>query len=451
MTTTAATDAVPHLLQRSHERIEKVYRKVTLRLMTFIFVAWVLNYLDRVNISFAQVYLKHDLGMSDAAYGLGVSLFFIGYIALEIPSTLYLQKIGARLTITRIMVLWGLISASMAFMTTPTEFYIARALLGAAEAGFWPGIILYLTYWYPGARRARITSRFLLAIAAAGIIGGPLSGWILTHFVDVMGMKNWQWMFILEGLPAAVMGVMAYFYLVDKPEQAKWLDDEEKSIILDALAADRAGKKPVTDKRHAVLAALKDPRVYVLAAGWATVPLCGTILNYWTPTIIRNTGIQDVLHVGLLSTVPYIVGAIAMILIARSSDIRLERRKHFFFSIAFGALGACLLPHVVDSAIISITCLAMIAVSYFGAAAIIWSIPPAYLNDESAAGGISAISSLGQIGAFCAPIGLGWINTVTGSLAIGLTIIGALVLAGGMAVLIAVPANALSEKPLTDE
>lgn len=161
MTTTAATDAVPHLLQRSHERIEKVYRKVTLRLMTFIFVAWVLNYLDRVNISFAQVYLKHDLGMSDAAYGLGVSLFFIGYIALEIPSTLYLQKIGARLTITRIMVLWGLISASMAFMTTPTEFYIARALLGAAEAGFWPGIILYLTYWYPGARRARITSRFL--------------------------------------------------------------------------------------------------------------------------------------------------------------------------------------------------------------------------------------------------------------------------------------------------
>lgn len=451
MTRTLTTDAVPPSILQSSEFIEKTYRKVTLRLMTFIFVAWVLNYLDRVNISFAQVYLKHDLGMSDAAYGLGVSLFFIGYIALEIPSTLYLQKIGARLTITRIMVLWGLISASMAFMTTPTHFYIARVLLGAAEAGFWPGIILYLTYWYPGARRARITSRFLLAIAAAGIIGGPLSGWILTHFVNVMGMKSWQWMFILEGLPAAAMGVMAYFYLVDKPEQAKWLDDEEKAFILDALAADRAGKKPVTDKRHAVLAALKDPRVYVLAAGWATVPLCGTILNYWTPTIIRQTGIQDVLEVGLLSTLPYIVGATAMILIARSSDVSLERRKHFFFSVAFGAVGAFLLPHVLDSAIVSIACLAMIAVSYFGAAAIIWSIPPAYLNDESAAGGISAISSLGQIGAFCAPIGLGWINTVTGNLAAGLMTIGVLVLAGGLAVLIAVPANTLSEKPLTDD
>jgi ACS family phthalate transporter-like MFS transporter len=451
MTRTVTADAVPNPLQRSSERIDKVYRKVTLRLMTFIFVAWVLNYLDRVNISFAQIHLKHDLGMSDAAYGLGVSLFFIGYIALEIPSTLYLQKIGARLTITRIMVLWGIISASMAFMTTPTHFYIARALLGAAEAGFWPGIILYLTYWYPGARRARITSRFLLAIAAAGIIGGPLSGWILMNFVDVMGMKSWQWMFILEGLPAVAMGVMAYFYLVDKPEQARWLDDEERAIILDALAADRAGKKPVKNKRHAVLAALRDPRVYVLAAGWATVPLCGTILNYWTPTIIRQTGIHDVLQVGFLSTLPYIVGALAMILIARSSDICLERRWHFFFSVAFGALGACLLPHVVDSPIISITCLAMIAVSYFGAAAIIWSIPPAYLNDESAAGGISAISSLGQVGAFCAPVGLGWINTVTGSLAIGLTTIGALVLAGGLAVLIAVPANTLSEKPLTDD
>ena len=451
MTRTLTTDAVPPSILQSSEFIEKTYRKVTLRLMTFIFVAWVLNYLDRVNISFAQVYLKHDLAMSDAAYGLGVSLFFIGYIALEIPSTLYLQKIGARLTITRIMVLWGLISASMAFMTTPTHFYIARALLGAAEAGFWPGIILYLTYWYPGARRARITSRFLLAIAAAGIIGGPLSGWILTHFINVMGMKSWQWMFILEGLPAAAMGVMAYFYLVDKPEQAKWLDDDEKALILDALSADRAGKKPVTDKRHAVLAALKDPRVYVLAAGWATVPLCGTILNYWTPTIIRQAGIQDVLEVGLLSTLPYIVGAIGMILIARSSDVSLERRKHFFFSVVFGAVGAFLLPHVLDSATISITCLAMISVSYFGAAAIIWSIPPAYLNDESAAGGISAISSLGQIGAFCAPIRLGWINTVTGSLAAGLMTIGVLVLAGGLAVLIAVPANTLSEKPLTDK
>ena len=198
-------------------RVEATYHKVTWRLMSFIFVCWVLNYLDRVNVSFAQLHLKQDLGLSDAAYGLGVSLFFIGYIPLEVPSTLRLKRIGARKTITRIMFLWGGISTAMAFMTTPTQFYVARILLGAAEAGFWPGIILYLTYWYPGARRARITSRFLLAIAAAGIIGGPLSGWILHNFIDVYGYKNWQWLFFLEGLPALLMGIVAFFYLVDKP------------------------------------------------------------------------------------------------------------------------------------------------------------------------------------------------------------------------------------------
>src|SRR6516225_2947069 len=197
--------------------IEGTYRKVTLRLMTFLFFCWVLNYLDRVNVSFAQLQLKHDLGLSDAAYGLGVSLFFIGYILLEVPSTLLLRRIGARKTVTRIMLLWGAISTATAFMTAPWQFYLARTLLGAAEAGFWPGIILYLSFWYPAPRRARITSRFLLAIAAAGIIGGPLSGWILHNFVDVLGYRNWQWLFFLEGLPALLMGVVAFFYLVDRP------------------------------------------------------------------------------------------------------------------------------------------------------------------------------------------------------------------------------------------
>jgi ACS family phthalate transporter-like MFS transporter len=451
MTKTVLTETMVSPVTRSNDIIEKTYRKVTLRLMSFIFIAWVLNYLDRVNISFAQEYLKHDLSMSDAAYGLGVSLFFIGYILLEVPSTLYLQKVGARLTITRIMVLWGIISTAMAFMTSPIHFYIARILLGAAEAGFWPGIILYLTYWYPGARRARITSRFLLAIAAAGIFGGPLSGWILANFIDVMHLRNWQWMFILEGLPAVLMGILAYFYLVDKPEQAKWLNKEEKRIILDALEADRAGKKTVTNKRLAMLAALKDPRVYVIAVGWSTVPLCGTILNYWAPTIIRLTGIADVMHVGLLSTLPYIIGALAMLLIARSSDIRLERRWHFFLCVAAGATGAFLLPAFVDSPVVAIIGLSLVATAYFGAAAIIWSIPPAYLNDKSAAGGISTISALGQVGAFCAPVGLGWINSLTGHLGPGLIVIGGLVLAGGLAVLIAVPARTLSEQSLTDE
>jgi ACS family phthalate transporter-like MFS transporter len=430
-------------LESSSARVavaEATYRKVTWRLMSFLFMCWVLNYLDRVNISFAQLQLKQDLGMSNTAYGLGVSLFFIGYILLEVPSTLLLRRIGARKTVTRIMLLWGLISTSMAFMTTPTQFYIARILLGAAEAGFWPGIILYLTYWYPAVRRARITSRFLLAIAAAGIVGGPLSGWILHTFSGVLGFRNWQWLFFLEGIPAVIAGCVAFFYLIDRPEQAKWLTAEQKNIIREDLAKDQREKPASTPQK--LLAALCDWRVYVLAAGWGTVPICGTILNYWTPTIIKQAGISNVLHIGFLSSLPYVVGAIAMLFIARSSDVTLERRWHFFGCTCIGALGAAMLPAVTNSWPAAIACLSLVSISYFAAAAIIWSIPPTYLSGDAAAGGIGVISSAGQIGAFFAPIGMGWVKEVTGSFAIGLFSVAALVFLGGLIVLLGVRSRA---------
>jgi ACS family phthalate transporter-like MFS transporter len=418
-------------------QVEATYRKVTLRLMTFLFVCWVLNYLDRVNVSFAQLQLKQDLGLSDAAYGLGVSLFFIGYILLEVPSTLLLKRIGARRTVTRIMLLWGAISTCMAFMTSPWQFYLARTLLGAAEAGFWPGIILYLTYWYPSERRARITSRFLLAIAAAGIIGGPLSGLILQNFSGVLGYRNWQWLFFLEGLPAVIAGAIAFFYLTDRPDEAKWLSADQKQIIAEALEADQRQKPANAPSR--LWPALCDRRVYILAAGWATVPLCGTILNYWTPTIIKQAGISNVLHIGLLSALPYIVGAVAMLFIARSSDLLLERRWHFVTSTTVGAVGAATLTLLTHNWPAAILCLSLVSISYFAAAAIIWSIPPTYLSGEAAAGGIGVISSLGQVGAFFAPIVLGWVKSLTGSFAAGLLLVAALVFCGGVAVLLGVP------------
>jgi ACS family phthalate transporter-like MFS transporter len=416
---------------------EATYRKITRRLMTFLFVCWVLNYLDRVNVSFAQLQLKHDLGLSDAAYGLGVSLFFIGYILLEVPSTLLLRRIGARKTVTRIMLLWGTVSTAMAFMTAPWQFYVSRTLLGAAEAGFWPGIILYLSYWYPAERRARITSRFLLAIAAAGIIGGPLSGLILENFGNVLGFRNWQWLFFLEGLPAIVAGITAYFYLVDRPQDARWLTDKQKHIVISALEEEQRNKPHGAPSR--LLAALRDRRVYVIAAGWATVPICGTILNYWTPTIIKLSGVSNLLNIGLLSALPYIVGAVAMLFIARSSDLRLERRWHFAVSTTAGAAGATILTTLTHNWPASIACLSLVSISYFAAAAIIWTIPPAYLKGNAAAGGIGVISSLGQVGAFFAPVALGWIKTVSGSFSVGILLVAALVFIGGIAVLIGVP------------
>jgi ACS family phthalate transporter-like MFS transporter len=339
--------------------------------------------------------------LSDAAYGLGVSLFFIGYILFEVPSTLLLKRIGARKTVTRIMVLWGGITVSMAFLTSPRQFYLARILLGAAEGGFWPGIILFLTYWYPAARRARITSRSLLAIAVAGIIGGPLSGYILQNFSGVLGFRNWQWLFFLEGLPAVVAGVVAFFYLTDKPQHAKWLSDDQKRIILQALESDEKQKSLHAPSR--LLAALCDVRVYILAAGWATVPLCGTILNYWTPTIIKQTSVTNILNIGLLSVLPYIVGAVAMLVIARSSDLSLKRRWHFAASTTDGAAGAALLTLVTGEWPAAIACLSLVSVSYFAAAAIIWSVPPSYLSGDAAAGGIAVISGLGQVGGVLRP------------------------------------------------
>ncbi|MCG5071971.1 MFS transporter [Paraburkholderia tagetis] len=416
---------------------EATYRKITLRLMTFLFLCWVLNYLDRVNVSFAQLQLKHDLGLSDAAYGLGVSLFFIGYILLEVPSTLLLRRIGARKTVTRIMLLWGGISTAMAFMSAPWQFYLARTLLGAAEAGFWPGIILYLSYWYPSKRRARITSRFLLAIAVAGIVGGPLSGYILQNFMGVWGFRNWQWLFFLEGLPAVVAGVVAYFYLIDRPQDAKWLTEDQKRIVIGAL--DEEGRGKPHNSPSTLLAALRDPRVYVIAAGWATVPICGTILNYWTPTIIKQAGVSNLLQIGFMSALPYIVGAIAMLFIARSSDLRLERRWHFVTVTTAGAAGAVLLTLVAKHWPAAIGCLSLVSISYFAAAAIIWTIPPTYLKGTAAAGGIGVISSLGQVGAFFAPIVLGWVKSVSGSFSAGILLVALLTFAGGVAVLIGVP------------
>ncbi|MGU7774236.1 MFS transporter [Burkholderia sp. MR1-5-21] len=416
---------------------EATYRKITLRLMSFLFFCWVLNYLDRVNVSFAQLQLKHDLGLSDAAYGLGVSLFFIGYILLEVPSTLLLRRIGARKTVTRIMLLWGGISTAMAFMTAPWQFYLARTLLGAAEAGFWPGIILYLSYWYPAKRRARITSRFLLAIAAAGIIGGPLSGLILQNFMGVWGFRNWQWLFFLEGLPAVIAGIVAYFYLTDRPQDAGWLTDEQKRLVIGALDEDNRNKPHGAP--GSLLAALRDPRVYVIAAGWATVPICGTILNYWTPVLIKQAGVSNVLQIGLMSALPYIVGAIAMLFIARSSDLHLERRWHFVAVTTAGATGAVLLTLVARNWPAAIGCLSLVSISYFAAAAIIWTIPPTYLKGAAAAGGIGVISSLGQVGAFFAPIVLGWVKTVSGSFSAGILLVALFTFAGGIAVFAGVP------------
>ena len=315
----------------------QVYRRVSLRLIPFLFICYVAAYLDRINIGFAQLQMKADLGFSDAVYGLGAGIFFFGYALFEVPSNLLLVRIGARKTLLRIMVLWGLTSAGMMFVTTPTQLYIARFLLGLFEAGFFPGIILYFTYWYPSGMRAKIIALFMSGMAVAGIVGGPLSGWIMNDMAGINGWAGWQWMFLIEGLPAVALGVMAWFLLEDRPGQAKWLSQREKDIIERTLQQDQRDLGPA---HHGSLAgAMRDPKIYILAFAYFTF-IAGTyVITFWLPTIVKSFGVSDPLRIGMLTAIPYIIGAIGMVVLSRHSDRTRERRWHAAGAAFLGGAG----------------------------------------------------------------------------------------------------------------
>jgi MFS transporter, ACS family, phthalate transporter len=425
-----------------------VYRKITLRLVPFLFLCYVLNYIDRVNISFAALQFRQDLGISAAAYGFGVGIFFVGYILFEIPSNLLMQRSGARRTIMRIMVLWGLVSISTLFVTSATQFYVVRALLGVAEAGFFPGVVFYLTLWFPSALRGRIMSMFVLAIAVSGVIGGPVSGLIMTAMADFAGLHGWQWLFLIEGIPPVIVGIVAYFYLNDGPEQANWLDADEKRYVIANLAVETAARE---SKQHGSFRqAIHDPRLYAAAAAWFTLAWCGSVINYWSPTIIRNSGISSTFTVGLLSAIPYAVGAIGMLLINRHSDLKLERRWHYAISVLLAALAVALLPSVANDWRLAIAVLAVLTIGYLAGVALFWSIPTAYLSKTASAGSIALISSIGQCGGLTAPNIIGWTQQVTGDFAVGFYTIAFGMALGTVIMMLGLPAKLLRERYIDD-
>ena len=433
--------------EAARARIEAgIFKKITWRLIPFLFACYVLNYIDRVNISFASLQFRQDLGISAGAYGFGVGIFFVGYILFEIPSNLLMQRIGARRTIMRIMVLWGLVSVSTLFVTSATQLYIVRVLLGIAEAGFFPGVVFYLTLWFPSALRARIMSYFVLAIAISGVLGGPISGLIMTRLTDVAGLRGWQWLFLIEGIPPIAAGIAAYFYLDDGPADARWLTPAEKRIVVDSLAADGAGRGGA--KHGSFLQAARDPRLYGAVAAWFVLAWSGSVINFWSPTIIRNSGISDTLAVGLLSAIPYAIGAVGMVLINRHSDLKLERRWHYAISVGVAAVAVALLPSAASVWQMAIILLAVLSVGYLTGVALFWSIPTAYLPKQAAAGSIALISSLGQFGGLTGPNIIGWTQQATGSFAVGFYTIAAGMLAGTAIMLIAIPARLLRERPL---
>jgi D-galactonate transporter len=422
-----------------------VYAKVTWRLVPILFIGYVLAYLDRINIGFAQLQMKSDLGFSDAVYGLGAGIFFIGYFLFEVPSNLLLDKIGARKTITRIMLIWGLISAGMAFVQTPWSFYILRFLLGVFEAGFFPGIILYFTYWYPGAYRARIIAIFMSGIAVAGVLGGPISGWIMNDMAGVWDLKGWQWMFILEGLPTTLLGLFIFFYLDDKPQNAKWLNADEKRLIRHNLELEQVGAGSGGHDLHSFLGALKDPKVYVLSFAYFCF-IAGTyLITFWLPTLIKEMGFSNPLHVGLLAMIPYGITTVGMIAIGAHSDRTLERRWHLALTAFVAALALIGLVYASGNTVLSFVFMSLASLGIITTMPLFWSIPTGYLKGAAAAGGIAFINSLGLTGGFVSPFVLGWIKTSTGSLDLGIWLIAGAMTAGGLVILFAVRPGMLRE------
>jgi D-galactonate transporter len=419
---------------------DAIYRNINWRIVPIILFAYILAFLDRINVGYTQLQIKQDLGFSDAVYGLGAGLFFITYLMFEVPSNLWLEKIGARLTFLRIMVLWGLASAAMMFVTLPWHFYGLRMLLGVFEAGFFPGVILYLTYWYPSHRRGRVTGLFLFGTPLTGVIGGPLSGWIMSSMNGVGGFHGWQWVFLLEGLPTVLVGFIVYLMLANKPADAKWLTEREKAIVQGLIDADSASQ---ASTRHGKLsAAMADPRTWVLAFIYLTCAAAVYTLTFWLPTMVKQLGVTDIAAIGWYTAIPFAFGALGVLLISRSSDYFRERRWHVASTLIVGSLALYMTTFLAGAFLPTMVLLCVAAFFIFGSA-LFWSIPPTYLSAEAAATGIAVISSIGILGGFVSPTLIGFVKDWTGSISGGLAFMTALIMAGGLTILVALPAKAL--------
>lgn len=416
-----------------NDPLDSLYRRVSWRLMPFLFLCYVAAYLDRVNVGFAKLQMLSDLRFSDTVYGIGAGIFFVGYFLFEVPSNLLMTRTGARIWIARIMISWGVISSAMMFVDSVASFYVLRFLLGAAEAGFFPGIILYLTYWYPAHRRARMVALFMSGVAVAGVVGGPLSGWIMKTFAGLHGLSGWQWLFLLEGVPSVLLGVWTLFYLDDGIRSAKWLSEDDKQKLEQAIAED--GKQ----QQHMPLAQMfSNGKVWLLALVYFLFVMGLYGVSFWLPQLVKNSGIDDVFTIGLLTAIPYFVAAVVMVLAARHSDRSGERRWHAAVAALAGAAGLIVATVYSDNTVIAMAALSVATAGILSTFPIFWSLPTAMLGGAAAAAGIALINSVGNLAGFVSPYLVGAIKDATHSTANGIYLLAASLVVGAVLVVAAV-------------
>jgi ACS family tartrate transporter-like MFS transporter len=400
---------------------ETVWKKLTWRLIPFMCLLYFTAFLDRVNLSFVAAQLKADLGFSKQIYGFGAGAFFIGYFLFEVPSNLVLERVGARVWIARIMIMWGIISSCMMFVKTSLMFYLVRFLLGAAEAGFAPGMVLYLTYWFPAAHRSRTIALFLTAAAMSGVVGAPLTGVLLKGLDGLGGLRGWQWIFLLEGLPAVLLGGVVLFYLPSRPEEARWLSVEEVALIRSRLELECSQKE--RQGRYTLVQALLSGKVLLLSIIYFMLLLAGYGIDLWLPQIIRNSFQSGDRTTGFLTAIPYLVAAVGMVLIGRHSDRRGERRWHFALTALTGTLGM-VLGALSRNPLWVIVGLSLGELARWGIMGPFWALPSSFLTGTAAAGGLALINSLGHLGAFVGPSLIGLVVKQDNDYSVGLVLLG---------------------------
>src|SRR4051812_19888291 len=421
-----------------HELEKCVIGKVMRRLIPFLILCYFVAYLDRVNVGFAKLHMNQALGFSEAAFGLGAGLFFIGYFVFEVPSNIFLEKVGARIWIARIMITWGIVSAAFAFIPSISGatgvskegvFYTLRLLLGACEAGFFPGIIFYLTLWFPSAYRARVISLFMLAIPISSIIGSPISGMLLG--LSGWGLDGWQWLFLLEALPSVLVGIGVLVYLTDFPRQARWLQQDEVTWLENTLATERKNKEKV--EHLSLWQSLTDPRIILCALVYFCLNAASYGVAFFLPTIIKGFGVSDT-QTGLLAAIPFVFGAIGMVLLGRHSDRTMERKGHVALALLMAAIGIGISGLVSSPVLImALLCFAQIGVS--AVPPMFWPLPASFLTGASAAAGIAAINSLGNLSGFAGPYAMGYLKDLTGTFTTGLLLLAGCALVGAAAVM----------------
>lgn len=394
---------------------KRTLKKITWRIVPFIMILYLIAYIDRVNIGFAALTMKEDLGFTASVLGFGAGIFFLGYFLFEVPSNVILHKVGARIWIARVMLTWGLIAGGMAFVDSTTSFYVMRFLLGVAEAGFFPGIILYLSYWFPARHRAGVIAMFMAAAPIAVAIGSPISA-ALLQMDGIWGFAGWQWMFVIEAIPAVILGIVVFFYMTDRPEKAKWLKEDERNWLVKTMQDEDVGKN--SNQHHSILRGLLNPRVLALALVYFGTSAGLYTLSIWAPQIIKDLGVSS-MTVGLVNAIPPIISVVAMVLWSRHSDRTGERIWHVAIACMLAAVGLVIAAGT-HNMVGLIAALTIINVGISCSKPPLWSMPTLFLSGTAAATGIATINSIGNLGGFAGPVMIGWIKDQTGSYAGGL-------------------------------